>query len=73
MSAAARSFQMTVPKAVLIAGVGYGLLSIYMSKYYFKNSSIRKIYVDSDSEYSKVHPMHKIQYEGNYLKEKENI
>ncbi|KAI5958028.1 hypothetical protein KGF57_002836 [Candida theae] len=57
-------------RALLAGGACYGAWSIYMAKYYFQNSSLRKIYVDSDPEFAKVHPMRHPQYDGNLLTSK---
>ncbi|KAL6453280.1 LOW QUALITY PROTEIN: hypothetical protein SBY92_004847 [Candida maltosa Xu316] len=55
-----------VTPALIVGGVCYGSWAIWMARNYFKNSSIRAYYVNSDKEYDRVHPMQKIQYEGNY-------
>ncbi|RCK56033.1 Ribosome assembly protein 1 [Candida viswanathii] len=54
---------LTPGTALVIGGVCYGTWAIWMSRNYFKKSTIRKYFVESDNEYSKVHPMQKIQYE----------
>ncbi|EER32291.1 predicted protein [Candida tropicalis MYA-3404] len=61
-----KSPTITPGTALIIGGVCYGSWAIWMSRNYFKNSSIRKNYIDADKEYLRVHPMQKIQYEGNY-------
>ncbi|CAD1808697.1 hypothetical protein FOB58_000613 [Candida parapsilosis] len=65
----AASSAITPMRALIAGGVCYGLWSIYMAKNYFQNSSMRKIYVTSDPEFAKVHPMRHPQYEGNLNKE----
>ena len=64
--ALAKSKLLTPGTAILIGGVCYGSWAIWMARNYFHRSSIRKVYVESDKEYERVHPMQKIQYEGNY-------
>lgn len=44
----------TPAKALLGVAVGYGTLAFYMSNFYYKNSSLREIYVLSDPNYGKI-------------------
>ncbi|CAK7895416.1 hypothetical protein CAAN1_12S04896 [[Candida] anglica] len=40
--------------ALLLGGAVYGSWAIYMSQNYYKNSSMRKIFVNSDKQYEAV-------------------
>ncbi|WLF77139.1 hypothetical protein PVL30_000848 [Lodderomyces elongisporus] len=61
---------LTPNKALAIGGVCYGAWAVWMAQNYFKNSSMRKIYVTADEKYRDVHPMRHIQYDGNLQLEK---
>ncbi|CAK9435510.1 uncharacterized protein LODBEIA_P02370 [Lodderomyces beijingensis] len=61
----ALSKAITPNRALLLGGACYGAWAIWMAKNYFKQSSMRKIYVNADKEFENVHPMRHIQYDGN--------
>lgn len=47
-------FKVTPVRALFAGALCYGAGAYYMTRYYYKNSSLRSIYVSSDPEFEKI-------------------